>query len=63
MREAESGTCVVELLCDAICVVLLKVVMLCDVVVRVCPREDKSCNCEWYGEQERVIGDGGAEWE
>ena len=60
MREAESGDCVVELLCVAMCVVLLMVMMVYDGVVCVCPRKDQSCNCEWCGEQERVIGDGDA---
>ena len=47
MREAESGNCVVEVLCVAMCVVLLRVMMVYDGVVCICPREGKSCDCEW----------------
>ena len=62
MREAESGTYVVELLHDAKCVMLLRVRMLCAVVVDVCLRGDENCDCGWCGEQKRVVEDGGVAW-
>ena len=60
MREAGDGDCVVELLCVAMCVVLSRVRLVYGSVECGCLRKDKSCNCEWCGEQERVVGDGDA---